>query len=64
MVTALRKDGWTVVTQSGSHVQLKHVVKTGKVTVPVHGNQTLPVDLILAVLRQAGLTTDELVSLL
>ena len=64
MVAALRRDGWTPVTQSGSHVHLKHATKPGKVTVPIHGNQTLPVDLISGILKQAGLTADEFQSLL
>jgi len=32
----LRKDGWYVVTQNGSHIQMEHPVKKGKVTVPNH----------------------------
>ena len=32
----LRKDGWYVVNQEGSHIQLKHPTKQGKVTVPNH----------------------------
>jgi predicted RNA binding protein YcfA (HicA-like mRNA interferase family) len=64
MVAALRRDGWTTVTQSGSHMQLKHSTKPGKVTIPIHGSQTLPVDLVAAILKQAGLSGDDLRSLL
>lgn len=31
----LHKDGWYEVNQEGSHVQLKHPIKLGKVTVTV-----------------------------
>lgn len=30
----LKADGWEVVAQKGSHMQLKHPVKKGRVTVP------------------------------
>ena len=33
----LRKDGWYVAEQNGSHIQLKHPVKKGRVTVARHG---------------------------
>ena len=32
----LRKDGWYEVDQDGSHLQLKHPTKPGKVTIPLH----------------------------
>lgn len=33
----LHKDGWYEVDQDGSHMQLKHPTKPGKVTVAIHG---------------------------
>ena len=33
----LFQDGWLVVAQKGSHIQLKHPEKIGRVTVPNHG---------------------------
>ena len=38
----LRKDGWYIVDQDGSHAQLKHPTKPGKVTVPIHGSKDIP----------------------
>lgn len=64
LVAALRRGGWIVVTQSGSHVHLRHPGHTGKVTVPVHGNRTLPVDLLSSILKQAELSVEELQELL
>jgi len=32
----LYKDGWFVYEQNGSHIQLKHPLKKGHVTVPNH----------------------------
>lgn len=38
----LRKDGWYEVNQEGSHLQLKHPTKPGKVTVPRHSGDIAP----------------------
>jgi predicted RNA binding protein YcfA (HicA-like mRNA interferase family) len=32
----LHKDGWLKYEQNGSHIQLKHPTKKGRVTVPNH----------------------------
>ena len=44
-----------MVNQKGSHVQLKHPFKKGKVTVPVHKGKTLPVGTVKSILRQVGI---------
>lgn len=51
----LRKDGWYIVDQDGSHVQLKHPTKSGKVTVPTHGSKDIPPGTLNSILKQAGL---------
>lgn len=50
----LRKDGWKEVNQTGSHLQLKHPIKSGRVTVPVHSGD-LPKGTLNSILKQAGL---------
>ncbi|MDR2177478.1 MAG: type II toxin-antitoxin system HicA family toxin [Treponema sp.] len=50
----LRNDGWFVYDQSRSHVQLKHPVKKGRVTVPNHRGD-LKIGTLHSVLKQAGL---------
>jgi len=47
-------DGY-IVKQKGSHVQLKHSKKKGKVTVPVHKGRTLPIGTVKSILKQAGI---------
>ncbi len=32
LLKILKKDGWYIVNQEGSHVQLKHPIKSGKIT--------------------------------
>ncbi len=51
----LKEDGWYEVSRKGSHVQLKHPRKKGKVTVPVHSGKTLPIGTVKSILKQAGI---------
>jgi predicted RNA binding protein YcfA (HicA-like mRNA interferase family) len=55
MLKKLRKDGWVIVRQRGSHRQLQHPTKRGTVTVA--GKQSLDLDpkTEKSILRQAQL---------
>ena len=64
LLRALRRDGWEEVHQTGSHIQLKHSTKSGRVTVPYHRGVVLNPKTLSSVLDQASLTEDELRSLL
>ncbi|HLG38220.1 MAG TPA: type II toxin-antitoxin system HicA family toxin [Chitinophagaceae bacterium] len=50
----LKKDGWYKKDQKGSHLQLEHPIKKGKVTVPVHSGD-IPKGTLNSILKQAGL---------
>lgn len=50
----LKQDGWIVKHQVGSHIQLIHPIKTGKVTVPYH-NKDLDIKTVNSILKQTGL---------
>lgn len=54
VIKRLKKDGWIQCNQRGSHIQLVHPVKPGKVTVPLHSGD-LPKGTLNSILRQAGL---------
>lgn len=55
--------GFEVVRQRGSHVQLKNSV--GRlVTVPLHYGKEVGVGIVLRILRTAGITKEEFLSLL
>lgn len=54
LLKILHKDGWIIKNQRGSHIQLIHTIKTGKVTVPYH-NKDLDPKTINSILKQAGL---------
>jgi predicted RNA binding protein YcfA (HicA-like mRNA interferase family) len=47
-------DGWFEVARKGSHVQLKHPIRKGRVTVP-HPRTDLPVGTLKSIERQAGI---------
>jgi predicted RNA binding protein YcfA (HicA-like mRNA interferase family) len=51
----LRKDGWYPVSQSGSHVKLKHDSKNGIIIFPNHGSQELGKGLENKIRKDAGL---------
>lgn len=51
----LKADGWYLVATKGSHRQYEHPIKKGKVTVPGHLNDEMPIGTLTSVLRQAGL---------
>ena len=54
VIAALKADGWVEVAQKGSHVQLKHPRKPGRVTVP-HPKKDLPIGTLRSIEKQAGL---------
>ena len=65
VVRALERGGFVVVRISGSHHRLVHPGDPSKATtVPVHGAKTLRVGTMRNILKQTGLTVDELIALL
>ncbi len=60
VIRALRRDGWVVVRQKGSHIRLqKHTVtETLKLTVPAHS--PIKRSTLSHILKQAHLTADRL----
>jgi predicted RNA binding protein YcfA (HicA-like mRNA interferase family) len=64
VLRALERDGWYVHRSEGSHHQLRHPARFGKVTVPYHGNETLDIRVLNNILKQANMTKEELIALL
>jgi predicted RNA binding protein YcfA (HicA-like mRNA interferase family) len=64
VVRALRRDGWVVVRQRGSHIRLqKHTPdETQKLTVPAH--RPIKRSTLSQILKHARLTVDEFTKLL
>ena len=51
----LHRDGWRLDRQKGSHRQLEHPTKPGKVTVAGKPSKTLHPSIVAYILKQAGL---------
>lgn len=51
----LHKDGWRKVSRRGSHRQLKHGTKPGRVTVPGKPSDDLAPGTLNSILEQSGL---------
>jgi predicted RNA binding protein YcfA (HicA-like mRNA interferase family) len=64
VIRALQKAGFYIHETSGSHVQLKHPSKPGRVTVPYHTRFDLPKHIVKSIIRQAGLSNQEFFNLL
>ena len=64
ILSALRRDGWVIVRQRGSHVRLQKQVAdtTLKLTVPAH--RTVKRSTLAHVLKSARLSVDEFLDLL
>lgn len=50
----LRKDGWRLYSQSGSHCQYTHPDRPGRVTVPKHNGDLAPFT-VRSIWKQAGI---------
>ena len=67
LVGALKRAGFVVTRQRGSHVQLRRESPDGTVTtfpVPVHAGKTVKKGTLRGILRRAGLSPEDLASLL
>ncbi len=64
VLAALQRDGFVLTHVRGSHHYLRKPDVSGLVVVPVHGGQDLPAGTLRSILRQAGMTADELRKLL
>jgi predicted RNA binding protein YcfA (HicA-like mRNA interferase family) len=61
---AVQRDGWQIARQTGSHAQLTHPGKPGRVTIPLHSRRTLGPKVLRSILSQAGLSVDRFRDLL
>ena len=60
---ALERAGFGRVRQKGSHATYKHS-DGRRVTIPIHPTRTIPKATLKAILRDAGLSVDDLLKLL
>jgi predicted RNA binding protein YcfA (HicA-like mRNA interferase family) len=56
----LERNGWKLLRINGSHHIYGKLGQTARLTVPVHGNQSLKTGLMRSLLKAASLTEDDL----
>ncbi len=64
IISALCSDGWVIRGHRGSHVKLMKSGVKYPIIVPVHGSNTIPRGTLRNIIRTAGLTVEEFISLL
>lgn len=60
LVRALQRAGFVLVDVNGSHHHLEKPGSASVVTVPVHAGRTILPKILTSILRQAGMTAEEL----
>jgi len=55
LLRILKKDGWYVISQKGSHMKLEHPVKPNRIIFPSHGSQEVGKGMENRILKDAGL---------
>lgn len=55
IIRILEKDGWVRIKSGNGHLQFKHPVKRGRVTVPYHSNHDLSKKTLKSIFIQAKL---------
>jgi predicted RNA binding protein YcfA (HicA-like mRNA interferase family) len=63
VVRILEKAGFARWRQKGSHLTLYRASDRRALTVPIHFSKTVPKGTLRAIIKQAGLTTDEFLNL-
>ncbi len=64
VIRALKRGGWVEIRTTGGHAHLKHPTRGQLVTVGTHAGEIIPPGTLKSIVRQAGLTADELKDLL
>ena len=54
----VKREGWYVVRQSGSHRHFAHYTKSGIVTIPIHAGETLHPKTLRSIMEQAELSEE------
>jgi len=54
IIKILKQNGWAEVARVGSHMQFRHPVRKGRVTVP-HPKKDIPIGTLKSIERQSGL---------
>jgi predicted RNA binding protein YcfA (HicA-like mRNA interferase family) len=59
LLRILKRDGWYVIRQKGSHLIMEHRSKSGQVIVPFHASKEVPIGTLLTILKEADIKTNK-----
>ena len=59
IIKLLEEDGWVIVRMKGSHRQLKHPAKSGRVTIAGNKNHDLATGTLNSILKQSGIKKEK-----
>ena len=51
----LKRHGWYVVRQTGSHMIMRHDLRTNEITFPYHGSREMGKGIEMKIRKQAGI---------
>lgn len=55
LIRKVERDGWFIVSQSGSHRKYEHPTKAGQLIIPFHKGKEIASGTANAILKKAGL---------
>ena len=55
LIKLLKKDGWLVIRQTGSHLMFRHPQKSGQIVCPNHGSHEVGKGLEMKIKKDAGI---------
>lgn len=64
VIRALRRDGWVVVRQRGSHIRLQKTTKTETLKLIVPAHRPIKRSTLAHILKQADITVDQIKKLI
>ncbi|MFV0573125.1 MAG: type II toxin-antitoxin system HicA family toxin [Xanthomarina gelatinilytica] len=59
LLRIMKKDGWFVLRQKGSHLIMKHPTKPNIIPVPFHASKEMKKGTLQAILKLAGIKTNK-----
>ncbi|MEP6792901.1 MAG: type II toxin-antitoxin system HicA family toxin [Saprospiraceae bacterium] len=59
LLRMLKQDGWFVVGHTGSHIIMRHQLKSGQLSIPFHGGKEIGLGILKAILRKENIHSDK-----
>lgn len=64
LIRILKKDGWIIKSQKGSHVKMTKEGHMHFVIIPVHARSTIPKGTLIQIIKDAGFTVEQFIKLM